>query len=46
MDAVSRGWTYHQVVVLDDGALVDRVPVWCISIGLLGVCIVLTSGGC
>ena len=26
-----------QVVVLDDGALVDRVPAWCVSIELLGV---------
>lgn len=34
----SESWlAYHQVVVLDDGALVDRVPAWCVSIELLGV---------
>jgi hypothetical protein len=33
----SGSWlAYHQVVVLDDGALVDRVSARCVSIGLVG----------
>ena len=31
------GWTYHQVVVLDDGALVNRVSAWHVSIELVQV---------
>jgi hypothetical protein len=44
-----RGWvggglgcTYHEVVVLDDGALVDRVPAWGLERGRVVVWVFLT----